>query len=504
MRRVPHLLTKAIFNLGGGESFGTGLVLSRPVVFVNGSFTSPSPTTRVIPVEDPCTNSVIGEVPNLGGDETLQAIEVAKSAFNTWRNTMPRERSVILHRWSQLIYQHKDPLGRLLSRESGKVLSEGVGECLYAARFLEWYAGEAERVYGDIIGGPRPDVSATVLRRPVGVVGVITPWNFPSAMVTRAVGGALAAGCVVVLKPSELTPFSALALAQLGAEAGVPDGVFNVITGDAGPIGSAMLDSSTVRKISFTGSTRVGKYIYERAAGTMKRLGLELGGNAPFIVLSDAEVNCAVEGLMSAKFRAAGQACISSNRVFVHSAVYDAFLQKLAERVKGIRTGNSFDPLSTMGALISKTAVDRVEAIVRDAVEKGAKVEVGGKRLMGPGYFFEPTLLTGVKHNSMRCCQEEIFGPVIPVIEFSDDAEVVQLANATPSGLAAYVYTQSYRKQKQLAEQLDFGMIGINDTGLSAPCAPFGGIKESGLGRDGSKYGIEAFLDIKYILESCI
>ncbi|SCU73181.1 aldehyde dehydrogenase, putative [Trypanosoma equiperdum] len=501
MRKTTRLLSRAVFDLSNAEAFRSGRVLNQPTSFINGCFVT-SGAADVISVEDPCTNVTIGDIPNLGKDETLQAIAVAQKAFETWKDTVPRTRAVILHRWAQLIYHHRNSLGSLLSRESGKVVQEGVDECLYAARFLEWYAGEAERAYGDVVGSPRPDVSTTVLRRPVGVVGAITPWNFPSAMVTRVVGGALAAGCAVVLKPSELTPFSALALAQLAVEAGVPDGVFNIVTGNAAPIGDAVLDSFDVRKISFTGSTRVGKYIYRRSASTMKKLGLELGGNAPFIVFSDAEVDRAVTGLMNAKFRAAGQACISANRVFVHSTVYGDFMTRLLERVNSIRVGNNFDPSSTMGALVSSSAVERVVSLVQDAVEKGAKVEAGGRRLSGPGYFFEPTVLSGVNHDTMRCCQEEIFGPIIPIITFDDDTEAIRLANATPAGLAAYVYTQDYRRQKQIMEQLSFGMIGINDSGLSSPCAPFGGVKESGLGRDGSKYGIDAFLDVKYVLES--
>ncbi|KAG8347642.1 putative Aldehyde dehydrogenase family [Trypanosoma vivax] len=489
------------FDLSSAAKFETGRVLKDPVCFVNGAFVTFS-SLPAIAVEDPCTNAVVGEVSNLRKEDALQVIALTSAANKLWKDVVPYERAVVLHKWAALIRLHRHSLGSLLARESGKVVAEGVGECEYAARFVEWYAGEAERVYGDVVGGPRANVITTVLKRPVGVVGVITPWNFPSAMVTRAAAGALAAGCGVVLKPSELTPLSALALAQLAVEAGLPAGLFNVVTGDPEPIGEAMLDSVEVRKISFTGSTKVGKYIFARAANTMKRLGLELGGNAPFIVFDDANLDAAVRGLMSAKFRAAGQACISSNRTFVHTSIYEAFMVRLLAAVGTIRVGNSFNPSSTMGALISGTAVARLEGLVHDAVGRGAKVEIGGRALKGPGYFFEPTVLSSVDHGTMRCCQEEIFGPLIPVMKFTDEEEVVHLANSTPTGLAAYVFTEDHRRQKRLAEQLSFGMVGINDVGLSSPCAPFGGIKESGLGRDGSRYGIEAFLDIKYVLES--
>ncbi|RNF26677.1 putative aldehyde dehydrogenase [Trypanosoma conorhini] len=502
MRRTPCVFCKAVFDLNNAARFATGVVLDRPVAFLNGKFVTPA-AGATIAVEDPCTQTFIGEVPNLGRDDTMQAIGAAKSAFEGWKKVMPRERAVIIHRWAQLMLHHSESLGAILSRESGKALAEAVGECLYAERYLEWYAGEAERVYGDIVGGPREGVTTTILRRPLGVVGVITPWNFPSSMVTRAVGGALAAGCTVVLKPSEYTPFSALVLAQLAAVAGVPPGVFNVLTGDAEPIGDTLLDSFEVRKIAFTGSTRTGKHLYARSAATMKRLGLELGGNAPFIVFDDADLNRAVSGLITSKFRNAGQACISSNRVFVHESMHDAFVARLVEKIRAtVRVGNSFDANATMGSLIHGAAVDRVEALVHDAVAKGAKVELGGTRLPGPGYFFEPTVITCVQHDTMNCCQQEVFGPIVPIIKFSSESEVVQLANATRSGLAAYIYTQDYRRQSRVAEQLQFGMLGVNDVGLSSPSAPFGGVKEGGLGRDGSKYGIDAFVDIKYVLES--
>ncbi|KAH9582069.1 Aldehyde dehydrogenase domain [Trypanosoma melophagium] len=501
MRRTAFGFAKAVFDFSNPSKFITESIVDKPVYFINGEFLTPT-STATIAVEDPCTHVTIGEIPNCGKSQTLKAINVAESAFNKWKDVTPRGRAVILQKWAKLMLRYSESLGNILSRESGKVVAEGVGECLYAERFIEWYAGEAERVYGDIISGPRADVRTMVLRQPVGVVGVITPWNFPSAMITRVVAAAIAAGCTVVLKPSELTPFSALALAQLATEAGVPEGVFNIVTGDAGPIGETLLDNFTVRKISFTGSTRVGKYLYERSASTMKKLGLELGGNAPFIVFEDADLEKAVNGLMNAKFLGAGQACISSNRIFVHSSVHDTFLKMLIEKVKTLRVGNSFDKSANIGALINNTAIERMESIVQDAELKGAKVETGGKRITGPGYFFEPTVLSHVHHDTMKCCQGEIFGPIVPIIKYDDDAEVVQVANSTSAGLAAYIYTQDYRKQISVSEQLQFGMIGVNDTALSSPSAPFGGIKDSGLGRGGSKYGIDAFVDIKYILQS--
>ncbi|EPY27895.1 succinate-semialdehyde dehydrogenase (NADP+) [Strigomonas culicis] len=481
-----------------------GHFTAAPLGYVNGQWVTGA--RKGIPVEDPCTNEVLGETANFGSEETEAAIKVASESFQKWKNTLPLERAKILRRWSDLMMQHQQALGTILSREGGKVLAEGLGEIAGSAGFLDWYAGEAERVYGDIIGGPRHGVQTTVLKEPIGVVGIVTPWNFPSSMITRGVGGALAAGCTVVLKPSELTPYSALVLAQLAEEAGVPPGVFNIVTGDAPAIGKAFTDSFDVRKISFTGSTRVGKLLYAAAAETTKKLGLELGGNAPFIVFDNADLDRAATGLILAKFRNSGQTCICTNRAFVHAAVYDRFMAIFLDKVKALKQGNALDPTVQVGALSTQMAVDSMAAIVKDATEKGATVAAGGKAVTvdGKGYFFEPTVLTNVDHATMRCCQSETFGPVVPVVKFETEEEVLQLANSTRSGLAAYFYSGDYRQQHRVMRALQYGMVGVNESLISTPVAPFGGVKDSGLGRDGSKYGIEAFLDIKYCCVSTV
>lgn len=457
-----------------------------------------------ISVEDPCTNEVIGEVPKFGQDETYVAIAAAQKAFQSWKDVMPRERGRRIRRWADLMLQYQAAMGNILSRESGKVIAEGVGEIQYAESYVEWYSAEAERVYGDVIPGPRPGVQTTVWKQPIGVVGLVTPWNFPAAMIARAAAGAIAAGCAVVVKPSSLTPFTALAMAQVAEEAGIPAGVFNVITGNSSEISKALMASFDVRKISFTGSTEVGKGLYRQSADTMKKMGLELGGNAPLIVFNDADLARAADGLIAAKFRNAGQTCICCNRAFVQADVYDTFEALVVERVKRMKVGNCFDPTVTTGSLINRSAVERITAVVKDAVEKGATVATGGHPIDGRGYFFEPTVLTHVDHDRMRCCQEELFGPVLPLVKFNTEEEAVAMANATPAGLASYFYSTDYRRQYRVAAALRYGMVGVNDTALSTACAPFGGIKESGLGRDGSKYGIEPFVDIKYVLFSTV
>lgn len=487
---------------------GNAKMMEEPACYVNGEWVREAATSTAPPiaVEDPCTHEVIGTIPCLGATEAHAAIDAAQTAFESWKTVMPRERSVKVRLWADLILQHQDTIGAILSRESGKVIAEGVGEVVYAQRFVEWYAGEAERIYGDIIPGPRPGVQTTVLKEPIGVVGIITPWNFPAAMITRAAAGAIAAGCSVVVKPSELTPFTALALAQLAEEAGIPPGVFNVITGDAAGIGGALVQSPIVRKISFTGSTRVGKKLYRESAETVKKIGMELGGNAPFLVFEDAELPRAVDALIAAKFRNAGQTCICCNRAFVHASIYDTFKAMVVEKVKQLKVGDNFDPSVKIGSLISQSAKERVTSVIADAVEKGATVLVGGDSAAVPakGWFVAPTVLENVSHDESRCCQEEIFGPVLPLIKFETEEEAVQMANATTAGLAAYFFTTDYRRQHRVARALRYGMVGVNDSALSSPCAPFGGVKESGLGRDGSKYGIEPFVDVKYVLFSTV
>lgn len=480
-----------------------GSFTSVPLGYVNGQWVTGG---KGIPVEDPCTNEVLGETPNFGREETEAAIKVASESFQKWKTTLPHERAVILRRWGDLMMKNQQSLGTILSREGGKVLAEGVGEIAYAASYFDWFAGEAERVYGDIIGGPRHGVQTTVLKEPIGVVGIVTPWNFPSSMITRGVAGALAAGCTVVLKPSELTPYSALVLAQLGEEAGLPPGVFNIVTGDAAAIGTALTDSFEVRKITFTGSTRVGKLLYAQSAQTTKKLGLELGGNAPFIVFEDADLERAANGLIAAKYRNSGQTCVCTNRAFVHSSVYDKFLAIFLEKVKALKLGTSMDPTAKVAAMSTQAAVDHMGEIVKDAVAKGAKVELGGNptKVNGKGYFFEPTVLSNVNHETMDCCQQEIFGPVLPLLKFESEEEVIRLANSTRAGLAAYFFSSDYRRQHRVMRALKFGMVAVNEGIFSAAVAPFGGVKDSGLGRDGSKYGIEPFLDIKYCCISTV
>lgn len=503
LRRNTVKKASAVFNFTDPKAyFRTPAVMDQPWYFIDNNFISPASGDQTLDVVNPATQKKIGVIPFNGVAETKQAIAAAEAAFPQWSKTMPRDRAVLLRKWHDLLMQHQDNLAAILTRECGKPIAEAVGENTYSARFLDWYAGEAERVYGDIIGGPRPGVRTTVVKQPVGVVGVVTPWNFPSAMITRAVGGALAAGCTVVVKPSELTPFSALALAQLAVEAGFPKGVLNIVMGDAPAIGTALTESPIVRKLSFTGSTKTGKLLMKQSCDTVKKLAMELGGNAPCIVFEDADVERAVNGIMASKFRNAGQTCVCTNRLFVHESLYDTVVKKLVEKVSQFKVGESLDAnVANFGPLINPSAVDRVEALCNDAVRNGARVAIGGKRGPSSGNFFEPTILVDVKH-TMDVCQSEIFGPILPVISFTNEADVIALANSTSAGLAAYFFTENYKRQWRVSESLKFGMVGINDGIISAPNAPFGGVKESGLGRDGSKYGIDAFVDIKYVLHS--
>eukprot|EP00796_Vickermania_ingenoplastis_P005069 gene5070-3656_t len=492
------------FDFGNAAKYiSCSRIMEECANYVGGKWVECPASGDKIVVTDPCTDESVGEIPGFGAEIAERAISSASEAFQSWKDTLPRDRALAVRRWSDLMIKHRVTLGTILSRESGKVLSEGVGEVDYAQRFVEWYAGEAERIYGDIIPSPRKDVCTTVIKQPIGVVGIITPWNFPAAMITRAASAAIAAGCTVVVKPASATPFTALALAQLSEEAGIPPGVFNVITGKSSQISKALLDSFEVRKIAFTGSTEVGKSLYRGCADTVKKIGMELGGNAPFIVFEDADLERAADALMLAKFRNAGQTCICCNRVFVQQSVYEPFKRMVVERVTKMKVGNAFGADTTMGALIDKAAVETMKKIVKDAMASGAVVECGGSALDGKGCFFQPTVLSNVSHGSM-CCQEEIFGPILPLVPFESETEAVKMANATRAGLASYLFSKDYSRQFRVASALRFGMVGVNDSALSAPCAPFGGVKESGLGRDGSKYGMEPFVDIKYILFSTV
>ena len=475
-------------------------ILATPLYFVGGQFKTA--TANAITVLNPATGKSIGSIPFNGTTETNEAINAAQKAFPEWAARSARDRAVVLRKFQSLMEKYQDDLAAIMTRENGKPLAEAGGENVYSSRFFEWYAAEAERVYGDIIPSAKGTGMRTIVqKRPVGVVGIITPWNFPSAMVTRAVAGALAAGCTVVVKPSEETPFTALALCQIAVEAGVPSGVINVVMGDAKAIGDALTTSFTVRKISFTGSTKVGKHLMAQSAQTVKKLAMELGGNAPCIIFDDADMARAVDGAFNAKFRNCGQICICANRVFVHESIHDEFVKKLVAKVKGIKVGDGLSGNATMGPLITPAARERVEKAVRNAVANGAKIEVGGSVVEGPGNFYLPTVLTNCT-NENPICKEEIFGPVMPIIKFKGDDEVVQLANDTRAGLAAYMFTESARRQWNISEKLEYGMVGVNDPFIANPATPFGGIKESGLGRDGSRYGIEGFLNIHYILHS--
>ena len=451
-----------------------------------------------ISVDNPATGESIGAVPKLGVAETRQAIDAAARAFPAWRKTTAKERAAVMRRWFELMMANQEDLARLMTTEQGKPLAESRGEVAYAAGFLEWFGEEAKRVYGDTIPGQQADKRIIVIKQPIGVVACITPWNFPLAMITRKAGPAIAAGCTVVLKPASQTPFSALALAELGERAGLPKGVFNVITGPAVEIGGELTSNPEVRKLSFTGSTETGKLLMAQCAGTVKKISLELGGNAPFIVFDDADLDAAVEGAIASKYRNTGQTCVCANRMFVQDAVYDAFAAKLAEAVKTLTPAPGLEAGSTQGPLIDDRAVRKVEEHIGDALSKGARVVAGGRRHALGGRFFEPTILADVT-TSMLIAREETFGPVAPLFRFRTEEEAIVFANDTPFGLAAYFYGRDIGRVWRVAEALESGMVGINTGILSTEVAPFGGVKESGLGREGSKYGLEEFLEIKYL-----
>ena len=471
--------------------------LFRQACYVDGAWIE-SGSHQTIDVDNPATGDVIGTVPRLGRAETRQAIEAAARAWPAWRKKTAKERAAVMRRWFDLMMANQDDLAKLMTTEQGKPLAEARGEVAYAAAFLEWFGEEAKRVYGDTIPPHQADKRIVVLKEPIGVVACITPWNFPLAMITRKAGPAIAAGCTVVLKPASQTPFSALALAELAERAGMPRGVFNVITGTAKEIGAELTGNPTVRKLSFTGSTETGKVLMAQCAGTVKKLSLELGGNAPFIVFDDADLDAAVEGAILSKYRNTGQTCVCANRLLVQNAVYDDFAEKLAAAVGKLKPAPGLESGATQGPLIDDRAVEKVESHISDATAKGARVLVGGKRHALGGRFFEPTVLTDVTPE-MAIAHEETFGPVAPLFRFGREHEAVTLANATEFGLAAYFYGRDIGRVWRVAEALEYGIVGINTGLISTEVAPFGGVKDSGLGREGSKYGIEEFLEIKYL-----
>jgi succinate-semialdehyde dehydrogenase/glutarate-semialdehyde dehydrogenase len=453
---------------------------------------------KTLPVDNPATGEILGTVPNMGAAETRRAIEAANAAFPAWRAKTAKERAIILRRWFDLLMANQEDLARLMTAEQGKPLAESRGEISYAASFIEWFAEEAKRVYGDTIPPHQSDKRIVVIKEPIGVCAAITPWNFPAAMITRKAGPALAAGCTMVLKPATQTPYSALALAELAERAGVPKGVFSVVTGSATAIGGEITSSPLVRKLSFTGSTEIGKLLMEQCARTVKKTSMELGGNAPFIVFEDADLDAAVEGALLSKYRNAGQTCVCANRLLVQESVYDAFAAKLAERVKAMKVGNGMDAGVVQGPLIDAKAIAKVEEHVSDALAKGAKLLAGGKRHALGGFFYEPTVLANV-NTSMKVTKEETFGPVAPLFRFKDEAEAIKMANDTEFGLAAYFYGRDIGRIWRVGEALEYGIVGINTGIISTEVAPFGGVKESGLGREGSKYGIDDYLVIKYL-----
>jgi succinate-semialdehyde dehydrogenase / glutarate-semialdehyde dehydrogenase len=449
-------------------------------------------------VVDPATGETLGTVPKMGAAETRRAIDAANAAWPAWRKKTAKERAAILRRWFDLMIENTDDLALILTTEQGKPLAEAKGEIAFAASFIDWFAEEGKRVAGDTLATPAADKRIVVTKEPIGVCAAITPWNFPAAMITRKVGPALAAGCPIVVKPAEATPFSALAMAVLAERAGVPKGVFSVVTGDPKAIGGEMTSNPVVRKLSFTGSTAVGRLLMAQSAPTVKKVSLELGGNAPFIVFDDADLDAAVEGAIASKYRNSGQTCVCTNRFYVHERVYDAFTQKLARAVEGMKVGRGTEAGVALGPLINEAAVQKVESHIADALAHGASLATGGKRhALGHG-FFEPTVLTGVTP-AMKVAKEETFGPLAPVFRFSSDDEVIAMANDTEFGLAAYFYSRDIGRVWRVAEALEYGMVGINTGLLSNEVAPFGGVKQSGLGREGSHYGIDDYVVIKYM-----
>jgi succinate-semialdehyde dehydrogenase/glutarate-semialdehyde dehydrogenase len=474
--------------------------LFRQQCYIDGQWVN-ADNKKTIEVTNPYDNSVLGHVPECGTDETLRAIIGANKAWLKWRAMTAKERGDLMWRWAELIRENKEDLAKLMTLEQGKPITESLGEIEYGVSFIEWFAEEGRRAYGDIIPAPKAHQHILVIKQPIGVVGAITPWNFPHAMITRKVSPALAAGCAVVLKPASETPFSALALAALAEKAGFPNGVINVITGDSKKIGAELTSSTLVRKISFTGSTPVGKLLMEQCAGTVKKISLELGGNAPFIVFDDADLDAAVKGAMASKFRNTGQTCVCANRILVQDKVYDAFTKKLTEAVKKLKVGNGLEKDTQQGPLITQKAIEKVEKHVADAESKGAKLICGGKLAKPGSLFYEPTILTEAT-SAMLLAKEETFGPVAALFRFETEEDAIRMANDTEFGLASYFYSQNLNRIWRVSEGLEYGMVGVNEGIISSEVVPFGGVKESGMGREGSKYGIEDYLEIKLLVIS--
>ncbi|WP_454253048.1 NADP-dependent succinate-semialdehyde dehydrogenase [Pseudomonas sp. Marseille-Q7302] len=471
--------------------------LFRQQAYVDGAWID-ADSGATVQVDNPATGETLGTIPKLGRAETKRAIDAANRALPAWRALTAKERSAKLRRWYELMIENQDDLGRLMTLEQGKPLAEAKGEIAYAASFIEWFAEEAKRIYGDTIPGHQADKRILVIKQPIGVTAAITPWNFPTAMITRKAGPALAAGCTMVIKPASQTPYSALALVELAERAGIPKGVLSVVTGSAAEIGAELTESPIVRKISFTGSTEIGAKLMEQSAPTIKKLSLELGGNAPFIVFDDADLDKAVEGAIASKYRNAGQTCVCVNRLYIQDGVYDTFAEKFKAAVAKLKVGNGLEEGVTIGPLIDAKAAAKVKEHIDDAVSQGAKVIAGGKAHANGGSYFEPTILADVP-KSAKVSKEETFGPLAPLFRFKDEAEVIDLANDTEFGLASYFYARDLSRVFRVAEALEYGMVGINTGLISNEVAPFGGVKASGLGREGSKYGIEEYLEIKYL-----
>ena len=473
------------------------LTLFRQQACINGEWRD-ALSSDVITVTNPANGEVLGSVPKMGAEETRDAIQAAHRALPAWRQLTAKERAAILRRWFDLMMANQDDLARLMTLEQGKPLAEAKGEIGYAASFIEWFAEEGKRIYGDTIPGHQADKRLIVIKQPIGVTAAITPWNFPAAMITRKAGPALAAGCTMVLKPASQTPFSALALAELARRAGIPDGVFNVVTGSASAVGNELTGNPLVRKLSFTGSTEIGRQLMAQCAQDIKKVSLELGGNAPFIVFDDADLDKAVEGAMASKFRNAGQTCVCANRLYVQDGVYARFAEKLQQAVEQLHLGDGLQAGVTTGPLIDEKAIAKVQEHIADAVGKGARVITGGKVDALGGNFFQPTILVDVPDGA-KVAKEETFGPLAPLFRFTDEADVIRQANDTEFGLAAYFYARDLSRVFRVGEALEYGIVGINTGLISNEVAPFGGVKASGLGREGSKYGIEDYLEIKYM-----
>lgn len=471
--------------------------LFRQQCYINGAWVN-SANGETQSVKNPSNGNVLGTTPRMGAEETREAVEAAEKAWPAWRSKTAKERAGLLRKWFNLMVEHQEDLAIILTAEQGKPLSEARGEILYGASFIEWFAEEAKRVYGDTIPEPVSGRKIIVIKQPIGVIAAITPWNFPNAMITRKVGPALAAGCTVVVKPASQTPFSALALAELAERAGIPKGVINVVTGSAKAIGGELTANPIVRKLSFTGSTEIGQELMAQSSETVKKISLELGGNAPFIVFDDADLDAAVAGAIASKYRNAGQTCVCTNRLLVQAGVYDQFAEKLTAAVRGLKVADGFEEGSQQGPLIDEAAVLKVEAHVKDAISKGGQIMLGGKRHALGGTFYEPTVMVNIT-SEMAVAKEETFGPLAPLFRFDTEIEAIQMANDTEYGLASYFYSRDIGRIWRVSEALEYGMVGINEGLISTEVAPFGGVKYSGLGREGSKYGIDEYLEIKYL-----